>query len=90
MSSIDFRKVVWKTASSAKTKESESKFNVKSSESTNIEAAIEKMTNEFINLATALVNKKELELEKLQHISHAFTVENLNTINFSIMNTNMM
>ncbi|EFW13388.1 conserved hypothetical protein [Coccidioides posadasii str. Silveira] len=43
-----------KTASFAKTEESESKAKVKSSDSTNIEAAIEKMTNKFINLALAM------------------------------------
>ncbi|KJF60475.1 uncharacterized protein CIMG_12997 [Coccidioides immitis RS] len=30
---------------------------------------------------TAIMAEKELELEKFQHISHAFTVENLDTIN---------
>ncbi|EAS37578.3 uncharacterized protein CIMG_12602 [Coccidioides immitis RS] len=58
MSPIDFRKVVQKKmeklASSVKTEESESKSKVKSSESTNIKAAIEKMTNKFTNLALAM------------------------------------
>ncbi|EFW18092.1 conserved hypothetical protein [Coccidioides posadasii str. Silveira] len=43
-----------KTASFAKTEESESKAKVKSSDSINIEAAIEKMTNKFTNLALAM------------------------------------
>ncbi|EFW14092.1 conserved hypothetical protein [Coccidioides posadasii str. Silveira] len=43
-----------KTASFAKTEESELKAKAKSSDSTNIEAAIEKMTNEFTNLALAM------------------------------------
>ncbi|EFW15146.1 conserved hypothetical protein [Coccidioides posadasii str. Silveira] len=43
-----------KTASFAKTEESESKVKVKSSDSTNIKAAIEKMINEFTNLALAM------------------------------------
>ncbi|EAS37540.3 uncharacterized protein CIMG_12615 [Coccidioides immitis RS] len=47
-------KALKKTASSVKTEESESKSKAKSSESTNIEAVIEKMTNEFINLALAM------------------------------------
>ncbi|EAS31754.3 uncharacterized protein CIMG_13124 [Coccidioides immitis RS] len=57
MLSIDFKKVVQalkKTASSVKTEESELKFKVKSSESTNIKAAIEKMINKFINLILAM------------------------------------
>ncbi|EFW18853.1 conserved hypothetical protein [Coccidioides posadasii str. Silveira] len=43
-----------KTASFAKTEESESKAKAKGSNSTNIEAAIEKMTNKFTNLALAM------------------------------------
>ncbi|EAS31942.3 uncharacterized protein CIMG_13660 [Coccidioides immitis RS] len=43
-----------RTASSVKTEESESKFKAKSSESTNIKAAIEKMTNKFTNLVLAI------------------------------------
>ncbi|EFW13398.1 conserved hypothetical protein [Coccidioides posadasii str. Silveira] len=43
-----------KTASFAKTEESKSKAKAKSSDSTNIEAAIEKMTNKFTNLALAM------------------------------------
>ncbi|EFW13395.1 conserved hypothetical protein [Coccidioides posadasii str. Silveira] len=43
-----------KTASFVKTEESESKAKAKSSDSTNIEAVIEKMTNKFINLALAM------------------------------------
>ncbi|EFW18093.1 conserved hypothetical protein [Coccidioides posadasii str. Silveira] len=43
-----------KTASFAKTEESKLKAKAKSSDSTNIEAAIEKMTNEFTNLALAM------------------------------------
>ncbi|EER25664.1 Zinc knuckle domain containing protein [Coccidioides posadasii C735 delta SOWgp] len=43
-----------KTASFMKTEESESKAKVKSSDSTNIEAAIEKMTNKFTNLALVI------------------------------------
>ncbi|EFW13396.1 conserved hypothetical protein [Coccidioides posadasii str. Silveira] len=43
-----------KTASFVKTEESKSKAKAKSSDSTNIEAAIEKMTNKFINLALAM------------------------------------
>ncbi|EFW15144.1 conserved hypothetical protein [Coccidioides posadasii str. Silveira] len=43
-----------KTASFAKTEESESKAKAKGSDSANIEAAIEKMTNEFTNLALAM------------------------------------
>ncbi|EFW13231.1 conserved hypothetical protein [Coccidioides posadasii str. Silveira] len=43
-----------KTASFAKTEESKSKAKAKGSDSTNIEAAIEKMTNKFTNLALAM------------------------------------
>ncbi|EAS31941.3 uncharacterized protein CIMG_13658 [Coccidioides immitis RS] len=43
-----------KTASSAKTEESESKFKAKSPESTNIEAVIKKMTNRFTNLTLVM------------------------------------
>ncbi|EFW16410.1 conserved hypothetical protein [Coccidioides posadasii str. Silveira] len=43
-----------KTASFVKTEESESKAKTKSSDSTNIEAAIKKMTNKFTNLALAM------------------------------------
>ncbi|EFW13366.1 conserved hypothetical protein [Coccidioides posadasii str. Silveira] len=43
-----------KAASFVKTEESELKSKAKSSDSTNIEAAIEKMTNEFTNLALAM------------------------------------
>ncbi|EER24814.1 hypothetical protein CPC735_001590 [Coccidioides posadasii C735 delta SOWgp] len=43
-----------KTASFAKTEESELKAKAKGSDSTNIEAAIEKMTNKFTNLALAM------------------------------------
>ncbi|EFW13382.1 conserved hypothetical protein [Coccidioides posadasii str. Silveira] len=43
-----------KTASFVKTEESELKAKAKSSDSTNIEAAIKKMTNEFTNLALAM------------------------------------
>ncbi|EAS30452.2 uncharacterized protein CIMG_13001 [Coccidioides immitis RS] len=48
------QKEMEKLASSVKTEESESKSKAKSSESTNIEAAIEKMTNKFTNLALAM------------------------------------
>ncbi|EFW13364.1 conserved hypothetical protein [Coccidioides posadasii str. Silveira] len=43
-----------KAASFAKTEESELKFKVKSSDSANIKAAIEKMINKFTNLALAI------------------------------------
>ncbi|EFW16407.1 conserved hypothetical protein [Coccidioides posadasii str. Silveira] len=43
-----------KTASFVKTEESESKAKAKGSDSTNIEAAIKKMTNKFTNLALAM------------------------------------
>ncbi|EFW17269.1 conserved hypothetical protein [Coccidioides posadasii str. Silveira] len=43
-----------KTASFVKTEESKSKAKVKSSDSINIEAAIEKMTNKFTNLVLAM------------------------------------
>ncbi|EFW16076.1 conserved hypothetical protein [Coccidioides posadasii str. Silveira] len=43
-----------KTASFVKTEESKSKAKAKSSDSTNIKAAIEKMTNEFTNLALVI------------------------------------
>ncbi|EFW13397.1 conserved hypothetical protein [Coccidioides posadasii str. Silveira] len=43
-----------KTASFVKTKESKSKFKAKGFDSTNIEAAIEKMINKFTNLALAM------------------------------------
>ncbi|EFW17581.1 conserved hypothetical protein [Coccidioides posadasii str. Silveira] len=43
-----------KTASFVKTEESKLKAKVKGSDSTNIEAVIEKMTNEFINLALTM------------------------------------
>ncbi|EAS37406.3 uncharacterized protein CIMG_12634 [Coccidioides immitis RS] len=85
-----------KAASFAKTEESELKSKVKNSNSANIEAAIEKMTNKFTNLALAiraivvLVDEKELELEEFQHVSDASTVENLDIVNLSVMNTNLI
>ncbi|EFW13383.1 conserved hypothetical protein [Coccidioides posadasii str. Silveira] len=50
-----------KTASFVKTEESELKAKAKSSDSANIEAAIEKMTNEFTNLALAMRSMEEDE-----------------------------
>ncbi|EAS29528.2 uncharacterized protein CIMG_13245 [Coccidioides immitis RS] len=54
-----------KTASFAKTKESELKVKAKGSDSTNIEAAIEKMTNKFTNLALVMRVQSNQIQEKL-------------------------
>ncbi|EFW21257.1 conserved hypothetical protein [Coccidioides posadasii str. Silveira] len=57
-----------KTASFAKTEESKLKAKAKSSDSINIEAAIEKMTNKFINLALAM----RVQLNQIQENSNQY------------------